>query len=273
MIDPPYVHVSCNQLLKRCQSNQNNVFNMRVSVLFILTCFLVSPIWTKFSNGTLSNAQCPLICPKTCPKSESDDEGRAKSRKKRTIYLPNATFLSLQSRLVVPQSPVGLYLIWIRVRFVVRSLFTEQTAWVPSGLFFLEWSRLTFLWATNPPKHPTQDFLFRFQVLVFTAVLTILNPSLGEEITVKRVHSRHRRFIAPGALWDLMAGTEILLPAAEIRFDFYIRYELDYLFGGTTALAAAIAGNNAAAQAAQAAEQAVEAAAGKKKRRWPFWDG
>ncbi|XP_059098030.1 uncharacterized protein LOC131892250 isoform X2 [Tigriopus californicus] len=63
-----------------------------------------------------------------------------------------------------------------------------------------------------------------------------------------------------------MVGTEVLLPAAEIRFDFFIRYELDYLFGGTTALAAAIAGNNAAAQALQTAEQAVEAAAGKKKR-------
>ncbi|XP_059098023.1 uncharacterized protein LOC131892250 isoform X1 [Tigriopus californicus] len=107
---------------------------MRVSLLLVLTCFWVSPILAKFRNGTLSKEQCPLICPQTCPTTESDNnESRAKSRKKRTVYLPNATFLSLQSRLTVPQSPVGLYLIWIRVRFVVRSLFTEQTSVTGEG--------------------------------------------------------------------------------------------------------------------------------------------
>ncbi len=44
------------------------------------------------------------------------------------MTLPNASFLSLQSRLIVPQPPLGVYLVWVRVRFIVRSLFTEQTA-------------------------------------------------------------------------------------------------------------------------------------------------
>ena len=72
-------------------------------------------------------------------------------------------------------------------------------------------------------------------------------------------HSRHRRFIAPGAIWDLLVGVEILYPNAEVRFDLKHTYELDYLFGGNEALIAEIAANNAAAVAAQQAEQAAAA--------------
>lgn len=58
----------------------------------------------------------------TCAKSEEK-----LSRKKRVVSLPNQTSLTMQSRLFVPQPPVGLYLIWIRVRFFVRPMFTEST--------------------------------------------------------------------------------------------------------------------------------------------------
>lgn len=50
-----------------------------------------------------------------------------KSRKKRVVTLPNLTSLSLQSRLTVPQNPVGQYLVWARARFLVRTMFTEST--------------------------------------------------------------------------------------------------------------------------------------------------
>jgi hypothetical protein len=75
----------------------------------------------------------------------------------------------------------------------------------------------------------------------------------GEEFEVKRLHSRHRRFIAPGARWDLLFGVEVLWPEAEFRFDIVIQYQMDYLFGGDAALAGAIAAANAAAMAAQQA--------------------
>lgn len=57
----------------------------------------------------------------SCTQSE-----KPKSRKKRTVYLPNQTMLTMQSRLVVPQPPVGVYLVWFRVRFFIRSMFTQS---------------------------------------------------------------------------------------------------------------------------------------------------
>ena len=103
-----------------------------------------------------------------------------------------------------------------------------------------------------------------------------------QEIEVKRVLSRHRRFIAPGARWDLMLGVEALFEEAELFFNIVIKYPLDYLFGGSAALAGAIAGNDAAATASAAANAAAQAAvnaqtqaaaaaaAGKRKKRWSF---
>ena len=58
-----------------------------------------------------------------CTKSDEP-----KSRQKRVVTLPNLTALTLQSRLIVPQPPVGLYLVWMRARFFVRTMFTESTA-------------------------------------------------------------------------------------------------------------------------------------------------
>ena len=89
-------------------------------------------------------------------------------------------------------------------------------------------------------------------------------------IAVKRVHSRHRRFIAPGAVWDLMIGVEAIGRDFEFRHDLVHHYRMDYLFGGTSALAGAIAGANAAvtaSNAAIAAASAAAAAAGKRKKR------
>lgn len=50
---------------------------------------------------------------------------QAKSRKKRVVSLPNQSSFTMQSRLIVPQPPVGLYIIWVRIRFFLRSMFTE----------------------------------------------------------------------------------------------------------------------------------------------------
>ena len=62
------------------------------------------------------------------PAQTAEDIFLNKSRRtKRTVTLPNATFLTLQSRLIVPQLPVGLYIVWVRLRLVVRSMFTETT--------------------------------------------------------------------------------------------------------------------------------------------------
>jgi len=87
------------------------------------------------------------------------------------------------------------------------------------------------------------------------------------DVPVKRVHSRQRRFIAPGALWTMMIGVEAIGSDYEFRYDILINYNMDYLFGGSAALAGAIASANAAAMAASAAKAAAEAVAGKRKKR------
>ena len=58
-----------------------------------------------------------------CTRSE-----KPKSRKKRVVTLPNQTSFVLQNRIIVPQAPVGLYIIWMRVRFFVRPMFTQTLA-------------------------------------------------------------------------------------------------------------------------------------------------
>ena len=63
----------------------------------------------------------------------------------------------------------------------------------------------------------------------------------------------HRRFIAPGAVWDIMVGVEVIGSDYELRYNAFVRYRMDYLFGGTAALASVIAQANAAAKAEQAA--------------------
>ena len=82
------------------------------------------------------------------------------------------------------------------------------------------------------------------------------------DIPVKRVHSRQRRFIAPGAVWDLMVGIEIIGSDFEFRYDNVLHYRMDYLFGGFAALQNAIASATAAQQAS--------ASAGKRKKRLVF---
>lgn len=59
----------------------------------------------------------------SCTKSD-----QPKSRKKRVVTLPNQTSMVMQSRLIVPQPPIGLYIIWVRVRFFIRAMFTETTS-------------------------------------------------------------------------------------------------------------------------------------------------
>ena len=80
------------------------------------------------------------------------------------------------------------------------------------------------------------------------------------DVPVKRVHSRQRRFIAPGAVWDLLVGVEVIGKDFEFRYDNVIHYRMDYLFGGFEALTGAIAD----------AQAAAAATAGRKKRLGDF---
>ena len=74
-----------------------------------------------------------------------------------------------------------------------------------------------------------------------------------------------------------MIGIELIGSDFELRWDHIIHYRMDYLFGGTTALAGAITAanaaqtaSNAAIAAANAAAQAQEVAAAGKRKRLAF---
>ena len=96
-------------------------------------------------------------------------------------------------------------------------------------------------------------------------------------VPVKRVHSRHRRFIAPGAVWDVMIGVEVIGVDYEARYNGFIRYNMDYLFGGFKSLTAAVAAATAASKASAAIKKAIlndeattllaSEAGGKRKKR------
>lgn len=97
---------------------------MRVSLFLLFVTLILLHVVNSEEDLRSKEDRCG-------PDSRSDTVSEAevaKSRKKRTVYLPNASFLSLQSRLIVPQMPLGLYVVWIRVRLVIRSMFTEQTS-------------------------------------------------------------------------------------------------------------------------------------------------
>ena len=103
--------------------------------------------------------------------------------------------------------------------------------------------------------------LMAYQIILSHALQTVKVP-------VKRVHSRHRRFIAPGAVWDLMVGVEVIGSDYELRYNAFVRYRMDYLFGGTAALASVIAQANAAAKAENTVkEQLALLQSGKRKKR------
>merc|ERR1719273_3067645 len=60
-------------------------------------------------------------------------------------------------------------------------------------------------------------------------------PSSPLKVPIKRVHSRHRRYIAPGAVWTLLGGFEVIWNHMELRMDLPVHYRMDYLFGGINA--------------------------------------
>ena len=103
-------------------------------------------------------------------------------------------------------------------------------------------------------------------LLFFLGTLACSELLVDVPVTVRRLHSRQRRFIAPGSRWDILLGFESIGDDFEARFDIVIKYELDYLFGGTAALQAAIDAANAAALAFEETEAAVLASAGRRRR-------
>jgi len=102
--------------------------------LIILLCGITlaigETIKTDSSNTTANNksAEKEGGCSAAAGSDQcSRSDAKKLSRKKRSVTLPNSAALVLQSRLFIPQLPVGFYLIWIRVRFYIRAMFTEST--------------------------------------------------------------------------------------------------------------------------------------------------
>lgn len=85
-------------------------------------------IYLKSEMQTLSCFKLEEGCSAAAGSDQcSRSDARKLSRKKRTVTLPNSSALVLQSRLFIPQLPVGFYLVWIRVRFFIRAMFTDAT--------------------------------------------------------------------------------------------------------------------------------------------------
>ena len=65
-----------------------------------------------------------------------------------------------------------------------------------------------------------------------------------------------------------MVGVEVIGGDYELRYNAFVRYRMDYLFGGSAALVSVIAQANAAAKAENAVkEQLALLSAGKRKKR------
>ena len=103
---------------------------MRVVRLFMLAMLVMEAVAAEAAEvkeaadpeESRSSAGCALRnAYGQCTRSEAK-----LSRKKRLVTLPNRTSFVLQSRLIVPQPPVGLYLVWVRVRLFIRAMFTES---------------------------------------------------------------------------------------------------------------------------------------------------
>ena len=90
---------------------------MKVVRFLVLTLLL----FEAAARGQKADKKCSQKADDgTCTQSDLP-----KSRQKRVVTLPNQSSLTMQSRLIVPQPPVGLYIVWVRVRFFIRSMFTE----------------------------------------------------------------------------------------------------------------------------------------------------
>ena len=77
--------------------------------------------------------------------------------------------------------------------------------------------------------------------LVFSFFLCLAAAEV-EKLPIKTVHSRVRRYIAPGAVWTLYGGVSVIYSHMELRLDLPIHYSMDYLFGGIDAYLEAVGG-------------------------------
>ena len=121
-----------SMLLKRRKtlhfsSVPNHHFTMKVVRFLLIVCLTLI-----FFEAAAGEAEKATEQNKKCSE-KSDGESCTqsdlpKSRQKRVVSLPNQSSLTMQSRLIVPQPPVGLYIIWVRVRFFIRSMFTSPAA-------------------------------------------------------------------------------------------------------------------------------------------------
>ena len=97
--------------------------------------FRRKPWWisnTSFLLGFRNLPRLPWKTNKCKPVFISDQCSRfdvPKSRQKRLVTIPNLTTLGFNSRLIVPQPPIGVYVIFVKTRFFIRSLFTESIMW------------------------------------------------------------------------------------------------------------------------------------------------
>ena len=95
---------------------------MTVSRYLLLSCLLLSVVFADFLTETADAAD---------PSDRADEvKPRILLRKRRTPNLPPSANIRFESKLIVPQTPTGLYQIWFGpVRFFIQQLFSA-TRWV-----------------------------------------------------------------------------------------------------------------------------------------------
>ena len=107
------------------QRYRNYTTTMKVSLLASLT--LVAATGVVASNTAANDSRCSgdtSAGPGQCSRSEA--RSARHKRQSGALELPNSAQLSFQTRLSVPQLPYGLYIVWIRVSFFIRFMFTES---------------------------------------------------------------------------------------------------------------------------------------------------
>ena len=96
---------------------------MKVSLLASISFLTVS---AAVVTAVMASSNCSDASAGRGQCSRSEARSARHKRQSGALELPNGAQLTFQTRLSVPQLPYGMYLVWLKVSFFIRFMFTES---------------------------------------------------------------------------------------------------------------------------------------------------